>query len=193
MTSLKVNHESRLVQGHVLDVAKKPLLEALRRYDVQLYVKWNPKKLQGHGCWELRRKPEMKTVREGRFLDTPYRGRVFFPGDIHDLGDFTIVEPKYHETSFENHVKDFTHLSYGMVGWIAAHDLWTMDQCGFKGKNFTKEAEYREAKYEEKIDEDADADKQYMIKQHRTQFNDFRSYINTGGNPYRLMDYWGKG
>lgn len=191
-TKFKVNHESRLVEGHVLDVTRGPLLAALRRYDPQLYVKWNSKKRGGQGVWELRRKPEFKSVREGRFVDSPTRGRVLIPGDIHSFGDYTISVPKYHETSFENHVKDFTHLSYGMVLWVAAHDLWEMQNCGYKGKHFTKEAAYREAKYEEKIDEDSYAEKQYMIKQHSTQFQDFAAYINAGGDPYRLLDYWDK-
>lgn len=185
---VKIDSASKIVRGHVLDVAQAPLLAALRRYDPQLYVKWNPKKNRGVGAWELRRKPEYMTVKESRYLDTP-RGRVLMAGDIYEFDGFTISVPKYHETNVENHVKDFDRLSYGMVEWLASHDLW---KYGYKGKNTNSEAEYKEAKYLDKIDQDADDERQYMIKQHRTQFQDFAAYINAGGNPNRLLEYWGK-
>lgn len=179
---------SKLVTGHVLDVAQSGLVSTLRRYDPLLYVKWNPKKKGGRGVWELRRKPEQKSIRESRFLDTP-RGMVFHKGDIFEFDGFTIVEPKYHENSFENHVKDFDYLTYDMVTWLADHDLW---KHGYKGKYVTAESDYREAKYLEKIDEDSDSERQYMIKQHRTQFQDFAAYINAGGNPAELIRHWGQ-
>lgn len=189
MFDIKIgNREGNLVQGHVMDVSLAPLEAALKRYDQQLYLHWNPKKLRGRGVWELRRKPEFKTIRESRVVESP-KGNVFIKGDIFDFGDHTIVYPKYHENHFENHVKDFYRLDYRILDWVKSKDLW---DYGFRGKNTMKEAEYREAKYEEKIDEDADAERQYMIKQHRTQFNDFREYILAGGDPARLMDYWNK-
>lgn len=188
MSKFRVARESQVVQGHVLDVARAPLLAALRRYDPLLYVQWNPKKRGGRGCWELRRRPEFKSLQESRFLDTP-RGRVFIPGDVYEVAEYTICVPKYHETHFENHVKDFDYLTYEMVEWLADHDLW---DYGYKGKNVVKDAEYNEAKFDEKIDNDAAEERSYMIKQHRTEFNDFREYVLAGGNPYRLMDYWGK-
>lgn len=188
MPKFQVKGESKLIEGHVLDVSRPALLAALRRYDPLLYVKWNSKKRAGKGCWELRRRPEFKSVKEGRYLDSP-RGRVFMPGDVFEFDGYTISIPKYNENNFENHVKDFEYLTYDMVSWLASHDLW---KYGFKGKNTMRDAEYNEAKYLDKIDEEADAERQYMIKQHKTQFQDFRQYIAAGGNPYRLMDYWDK-
>lgn len=187
MSIISVKGDSKIVRGHVLDVSVKPLLSALRQYDKQLYVKWNPKKRSGRGLWELRRKPEFKSVREGRFLDTPFRGRVFFPGDIHELDTTTISVPKYHENHVENHVKDFDHLTYDMVEWVSNHDLF---KYGYRGKDALNEADYRGAKFDEKIDEAADDERQYELKQMRTQINGFREYVLSGGNPYRLLDYW---
>lgn len=186
--TLQIKGESKVITGHVLDVAKAPLDRALRRYDPLLYTKWNPNKNRGLGVWELRRRPEFKSVRESRYLDSP-KGRVLIPGDIMEFDDFTISIPKYHETNFENHVKDFQYLSYEIVTWLSGHDLW---QYGYKGKNTTTEAEYREAKWLEKIDEDAHTERNYMIKQHRSEFRDYAEYINDGGNPARLVDFWGK-
>ncbi len=180
---------SKLVEGHVLDVAKTPLVAALRRFDPQLYVKWNPKKNQGRGTWELRRKPELKSVREGRSISTPYYGDVLVPGDVYDMGGWTLAVPKYNENHTENHVKDFDYLTYDMLAWVSSHDLWVH---GFRGKLAMDEADYREQKYIEKEENEAAEERNYMIKQHRTEFNDFREYILAGGNPARLVDYWGK-
>jgi hypothetical protein len=189
MTKFKIQGESKLIQGHVLDVARPPLVAALRRYDPQLYVSWNPKKRSGRGVWELRRKPEFKSVREGRYVDAPTKGRVFIPGDIFEFDDFTISIPKYHENHAENHVKDFEYLTYDMVSWVAKHDLFAY---GYKGRNALAEAEYREAQYLDKVEKDADEERQYLIKDNKTAFNDFREYILAGGNPYRLVDYMNK-
>ncbi len=190
MPTFKVARETLLIQGHVLDVAREPLLAALRSYDPQLYVKWNPKKRGGQGMWELRRKPEYKTLRAGRYLDTHHKGRVYVPGDVFEMEDgTTLAVPKYHETSAENHVKDFEKLTYEMVTWVAKHDLWNY---GFRGKNAMHESEYMENQYLNKVEDDAHAERQYMIKQHRTEFNEFREYVLSGGDPHRLMDFWGK-
>jgi hypothetical protein len=185
---ISIKGEAKLVEGHVLDVSRPHLLAALRRYDPLLYIKWNAKKRAGLGVWELRRKPEFKTIKEGEKINTP-KGWVIRPGDIFEMDNFTITVPKYHENNFENHVKDFEKLGYHMVDWLASHDLW---KYGYKGKDVGREADYNEAVYDNKIDEDSYAEKQYMIKQHRTQFQDFAAYINAGGNPARLVDYWDK-
>lgn len=180
--NISVKNEGRLITGHVLDVAKAPLEEALQRYDTQLYLKWNSKKTK----WELRRRPEFKSVRVGRYLDTPKKGRVFFPGDVYEFDGFTLAVPKYHETSADC-IKTLDRLDYSLVEWVAKQDLW---QYGFKGKEFARESEYQEAKYEEKIDEESYAEKVYGFKQMRTQIQDFKQYIADGNNPYRLIDYW---
>lgn len=184
---IEVARESTIITGNVLDVSRAPLLAALRRYDPQLYLKWNSKKRGGRGVWELRRKPEFKSVREGRFLDTPKRGRVFFPGDVYSFDEFTISVPKYHETEMENHVKDFDVLGYHILDFVAPHDTW---KYGYRGKDTMREAEYNEAKYDEAIEDEMVKDLNYMIKQNRTQFADFRRYVSEGGNPYRIFDYW---
>ncbi len=181
---IQIKNEHRVVSGHVSDVSKQPLERALRRYDEQLYLKWDTK----CGVWQLRRKPEMKFAYEGYSIDTP-RGLVGVPGDIFDCSDFglgTIVFPKYKETKHDI-VKEFSHLDYRILDWVAKQDLW---KFGYKGKDFATDSAYLEAKYEEKIDEDSYAEKAYGLRQMKTQINDFRSYVLNGGDPYRLLDYW---
>lgn len=179
---IQVKHEFRIITGTINDVSKTHLERALKRYDSQLYLKWDSKK----AVWQLRRRPDTKSVKEGYFLDVPSKGRVFFPGDVHEFDNFTISVPKYHETRADC-VKIFQHLDYRILDWVAKQDLW---KYGYKGKNFADEAAYREAKFEEKIDEDSYAEKAYGLKQMRTQINDFRQYVLDGGDPYRLLDFW---
>lgn len=171
----------------MLDCARAPLLATLKRYDPFLYLKWNPKKRGGKGVWELRRAPEVKSVAIS--VPSDRHSVKSIQGDIYDLGPYSIVVPKYHEYDIENHIKDFECLGYHILGWLDQHDTW---KYGFRGKYLTKEADYNEAKYMERIDEQADADRQYMAKQHKTLINDFREFILAGGNPYRIVDHWGK-
>lgn len=183
MSRIEVRHESRLVKGSVLDCAAAPLLAALRRYDSQLYFEWNSKKRGGLGCWQLKRKHELKSVKEGRYVDAPTKGRVYVPGDIFPNVEFTIVAPKQRS----DFVKDFNYLTYDMVSWVASQDLW---KYGYKGKDFVSEADYRNAKWMEAEEQAAHSERQYMIRQHKTQFRDLAEYIYSGGNPHRLADYW---
>lgn len=187
MTQVQVKGESKVIKGHVLDVAFSPLLAALKRYDEQLYLKWKPSKRGELGVWQLRRKPELKTVTRGYSLETP-RGLARVPGDIFEFDSYTISFPKYHETRHDV-VKEFPRLDNRILDWVAKQDLW---KYGHKGKDFATESAYQEAKFEEKVDEESYAEMQYMLKDMRTQIRDFREYILAGGDPYRLMDYWGK-
>src|ERR1044071_7768295 len=109
MTKIWVAPVGKIVTGNVLDCGKQALERKLREYDNQLYVKWNPKKLKGHGCWELRRRPELKSIK---------------PGDVSVYAGNTIVFPKYHENGFDSHLKDFAFLNYSMVSWLQANDQW---------------------------------------------------------------------
>ena len=105
-----VNPTGSTIRGHVLDSALKPLEQRLKDYDPQLYIKWNPKKLHGWGCWELRRKPEQKTVR---------------PEDVVVFQGNTFVCPKYHELNLVDHVMDIPFLNYSIVKKLEKMDTWS--------------------------------------------------------------------
>lgn len=164
-------------QGHVLDCAKAPLEQALRDYDSLLYIRWNPRKLKGHGCWEIRRKPEVKTLKHTDLCT--YRGA-------------TIAFPKYHEIDLVNHVLDVAFLNYTVLNKIKSMDAWNMKDMGDKGKNFVKQAEYLEGKYLEKVEDNALKELDYNLKQEKSRIHDFREYLLSGGDPHRLADHWGK-
>ena len=172
MAKIWVSPVGKLVEGHVLDCRRGPLEVALRRYDAQLYLKWNSKKLRGEGCWELRRKPEYKSVKE----------TLMFQGKT-----YAVLEYKEYDTV--NHVRDFAHLNYKILEWVKdpLNDTW---QESYKAKNFVNEFEYRNAKAQEKIDEQSDADRKYNIKQHKREIAGLMDYLNSGGDPNQIVENW---
>lgn len=161
-----------VVKGHVLDCAVGPLEQKLRDYDPQLYVKWNPRKLKGWGCWEVRRRPE-----EMR------------PTQIEVFEGNTLVKLEYAETNLVHHVLDVPFLNYKILEKLRVMDQWVNDK---RGADFNSRADYLEAKHDEKVEQRAEDEKNYMIKQHKSQIRDFKEYVLSGGNPYRIADYWGQ-
>lgn len=161
------------IRGHVLDCAVAPLERALKSYDSQLYVHWNPRKLRGWGCWQVRWKPEAKTVREEDI--------VVFNGN-------TYVCPQYHENNFNNHVIDVPFLNYDIINKIKKMDAWV--HYGYKGKDLGREVDYIEAKYDEKVEDEMIKEREYNLKQMRSEIRWLKEYVASGGNPARIADYW---
>lgn len=160
----------RLIEGHVLDCAKRPLEEALHLYDSNLYVKWNPRKLKGWGCWEVRRSPEEKVVIE----TIPFKG-------------VTYTSIGYKEIDIIHHVMDVPYLNYLILEKLKKMDTW---QEFNKGAGWAADLDYKEAKKQEEIVDKSEAEKAYNLKQHRSQIKDLMDYVNSGGNPARLADHW---
>lgn len=181
-----------LCKGHVLDVSEKPFVQRLKDYDAQLYVKWNPKKLRGWGCWEIRRKPEEKTAKYSQRHELLPTGFMKYgvQGDVYEFNGFTIVYPKYHELDLINHVLDVAFLNYSVIDKLKKMDMWNQKNMGYKGKNFNKEAEYLEAKHLDKIEDEALKELDYGMKQHKAEIRDFKEYVASGNNPYKLADHW---
>lgn len=174
---IKTAPTGNLITGHVLDANPKGLEQALKLYDSQLYLKWNSKKLRGWGCWEVRYKPELKSV---RLEDT-----IVWQGN-------TISVPKYHELDLINHVMDVPFVNYSVLEKIKKMDMWTKDELGHKGKNLTNVLHYNEAKHLEKVEDKALKELDYNLKQHKSEIRWFKDYVNAGQNPYRIADHWGQ-
>jgi len=159
----------KFVIGSVLDCSRKGLERALKFYDNQLYLKWNPKKKQGWGSWEVRRRPDHKTAK--------YEGK-FQTGHL-----FTL---EYREIDLENHVLDLPHLTYDALKIIKKADTWAV-------KNWVDQLEEREEQNKKKLEEKSKAELKYNLKQFSHEWKDFAQYVSQGGNPGRVLSgNWGK-
>lgn len=146
----------KLIAGHVLDVNKKKFTEALQHYDKQLYVKWNPRKIRGHGCWEIRRKPAKKTI----LYKGSWNGMNFY-------------EPTTLEFNDIHHVLDCAFLNYDAIRKLKEMDTWDT-------KNFSATLEQREADAQAKIQAKLLDEMKYTIKQHKSMAGDLYEALRSG-------------
>lgn len=177
MSKVFLSPTGNTIKGHVLDCAVGPLVERLRDYDPQLYVQWNPKKLRGWGLWEVRRKPEAKSVRKEDVV--VYQGNTF-------------VFPKYHEQGLVHHVLDVPFLNYKILEKLKSMDIWEHKDVGHKGKDLNHVLDYKEAKFLEREEDKAVKELDYNLKQYKKEIRWFKDYVATGQDPTRIADYWGK-
>jgi hypothetical protein len=158
--------------GNVLDVGKGPFERALKDYDSLLYVKWNPKKLRGHGCWEIRRRPEMKSVVEV----VPFQGN-------------TLVRIEYVEYDVVNHVLDCAFLNYDQLRKLKEMDLFTKHNLKYLVDNI----ESSEAAHREAIDKKRLEERKMLSKEFKREIRDFKDLVASGHNPGEMISkHWGK-
>lgn len=157
---MKTGH---IVIGHVLDCNKKHLEKALKDYDRQLYLKWNPDKDSGRGLWEVRRKPDHMTA-------VPKW----------EYGDIIVFELQYVENDLVHHVMDVPYLNYQILTRIREMDAWNT-------KNWAAELDYRADKARDKAFDENRENLRYAIKQHRRAFEDLREHIRSGKNPAEFL------
>ena len=160
---IAVNPTGRLIKGHVLDVAVKPFERALKDYDEQLYVEWNPKKLKGWGCWEIRRKPDYKSVVE----TATYK-------------DFTIVRLEHLEQDIVNHVLDCAFLNYDQLRKIKEMDAYNPE-------HWIHDLEYHENKRRAEKYYEARKELSYALKQNKRVFRQLKEMVQSGQNPARIL------
>lgn len=168
---MKVWHApvGKLIRGHVLDVNKKGFDRALKNYDPQLYTIWNPKKLRGHGCWEIRRKPTKKTaLHVASFQGTDY---------------YQLFDVEY---DLIHHVLDCAFLNYDAIRKLKEMDTFQKD-------HWVHDLEYREDKAREEALEKAKEALKYAMKQNRTAAQDFYELVRSGVSPARILSSisWG--
>jgi hypothetical protein len=167
---IRVGALGNLIQGHVLDVNKNSFERTLKDYDELLYVKWNPKKLKGHGCWEIRRRPEYKSV-----------------VDAVKVGNVTISRLEYCEVDLVNHVLDCAFLNYDQLNKIKSMDTTNTNQ-----KFFVDELEHREAVARQLKQDKAIENRRYMAKQYKREIADFKEFVAAGNSPdHAISQYWG--
>lgn len=153
----------KLIKGHVLDVSLKPFQRALRDYDPQLYVRWNPKKLRGHGCWEIRRKPTLKTS--------------VFMGEHAGISYYKLMQVEYNDV---HHILDCAFLNYDQLRKLQQMDTWG------KG-NFAENYEKREAEYIAAQKQKAREHLKYALKQNGTALRDLYEMVRSGISPAQII------
>jgi hypothetical protein len=148
----------KLITGSVFDGNKARIERQLKFYDKQLYIKWNPKKRGGWGCWEVRRKPE--------FLSSVYQGT---------LNGTAYYTAEYKETDIVHHVLDVPVLTDKLLGKIKSMDTWNH-------KDWVGHMEYEGAKYKERIEAGAREELKYEITQHKREWRELASLVQQGAN-----------
>lgn len=157
-----------VTKGHVLDVAIKPFVRALKAHDAQLYVKWNPRKLAGHGCWEIRRKPESTTI-----------------VDFAEFEGNTYVNVGYWENNIISHVLDVAFLNYDQIRKIKRMDTFAVGP-----KQWAADFEYAEKKAEEARVAKRNSNTSYAAKHFDKEIKEFQDYVLAGGNPHMISAHW---
>jgi hypothetical protein len=161
-----------IIKGHVLDVAVEPFVQAMRfaLTDPYLYVKWNPKKLGGWGCWEIRRAPEFNSA-----IDvTEYNGAVIFN-----------VGPR--ELDLVHHVLDCAFLNYDAIRKLKEMDTW---KYGERGADWQDEVERQTRTRRERERESAKNETRAMTNYFRREIRQFKEMIKDGVNPAAIAQHW---
>lgn len=173
---ISVGPTGTLVTGDILDVNRQSLESAIQYYDPLLYFKWNPNKNKGYGKWELRRRPEHKSIVESIQLSGV---------GIHKL--------EYVEYDIANHIFDLTCLNYRLLDKIKASDMWA--KIEYNGKqhrvdNFAKEANTKFYENKDQAKRKMQEDMLYNLKQDKSIIEDFRERLRDGVDPNHLLRYW---
>lgn len=159
----------KLIRGHVLDANERAFSEALKFYDPQLYVRWNPKKMRNWGCWEIRRRPNKKTA--------VYQGS-------HEGVAYLKVMPI--EFDAVHHVLDCAFLNYDAIRKIKEMDMFIqIDKSGFKSLEDVLAG--REEIHRARLRETARAELKYALKQNRTAAREFYEAVRSGIHPAQVL------
>lgn len=158
----------KTVRGGVLDVSLTALSQKLRDYDPLLYVRWNPKKKAGRGCWEIRRRPEKKCVT-----------------GVYEWEGATYCTVGYKEIDIVNHVLDVDVLHYNVLVKLREMDTFTDGYQNWLTKLHSDEKSSAVAAQAK-----AKTEMQYTAKQFKHEIKDFRELIASGINPALIADHW---
>lgn len=151
----------RTVKGSVFDCNPKRIERALKAYDPLLYVRWNSEKNEGNGCWEVRRRPEYKTL-------------VDFGVD---LDGRPVYSMEYKELDIVNHVLDTKVLNDSVLERIYQMDAWRFEDYG-------KELDQRMDDYKVKAEAKKWEEIRHAIKQDRKYWKQYQELVQSGYNPF---------
>lgn len=165
---VKTAPTGKIITGHVLDCNPRGVERALQRHDKNLYVKWNPDKLQGYGCWEVRMRPTQYSVKR-----------------VYDWTDHAIIHLDYVESDMLHHVKDVPFMNYDVVKQIKDMDTWQYD-------SFVDEIERQEMEREHTYRQKNREELRYKLRHNRSLARDLQNAVLQGANLNDLARHWGK-
>lgn len=169
MAKILMGATGQIIKGNVLDVNEKAFNEALRFYDPCLYTRWNPKKLRGWGCWEIRRKPEFNTA-----LDIcEYEGNLIFK-----IGPY--------ENDMVHHVLDCAFLNYDQLRKLREMDTFAYGNA----EKWQAERERRARDQKELAFQKAQKMRAEAASTFRREIKAFKDFVNDGGNPHLIGLHW---
>jgi hypothetical protein len=160
---ITVGPTGKLVPGDILDVNVAAFNRALRAYDPLLYTVWNPKKVKGWGCWEIRRRPSMKTA----MYQGTHQGTAFY----------SLVEVDLRSV---HHVLDCAFLNYDAIRKIKSMDTWAT-------KSFVDDIEAREAEFTAETEKRAKEEMKYAISQNKSMARDLYEAVRSGISPAQVL------
>lgn len=159
LKNLEIGPTGNLIQGNIFDCNKKSFVRALKAYDNQLYLVWNPKKREGLGVWEVWRNPTKKTlVNQG-----VYEGNTLFTLE-------------YKPNSFEHHVQDLEYLSYNFITRLHEMDMWN-------NKQFLDQMDQRLEDDQDKLNKSEEESIKYAVKHNKKLFKELAQLTKEGYNP----------
>lgn len=166
---ISVGPVGQISKGHVLDCNKKAFERALRNHDPLLYVTWNPKKMRGHGCWEIRRKPEFYSA-----------------VDVAELPDCYVVKLGLYENPMVHHVLDCAFLNYDQLRKIQEMDTWRYgDAKTWQDMIEQKTLDRQAHELSQGMKRRAEAAKEF-----KQQIRAMKEYVLGGGNPHNIAGLW---
>lgn len=176
---IEIGPTGYLITGTVFDCNRSTIEEAIKAYDPLLYLKWNPTKQYGMGVWELRRRPEQKSIKE----------TICYCGINYHVLD-------YRELDVENHVFDLPVLGPYVVEKVKKADMWVRaDYDHHNTRRLTTMLDgldsVREKLKQNTIDK-AREEAIYQFKQDKQIMAGYREAILSGTNPADIAKYWDK-
>jgi hypothetical protein len=166
---ITVGPAGRLVRGDVLDVGVEGFSRALKDLDPRLYVTWNPKKLRGHGCWEIRMRPSKKTS--------------VYQGTHKGVSFYKLCDVEY---DMVHHVLDCAYLNYDAIRKLREIDTHAqMKNYGYS--NWEDVLVRKETEFREKIMADAKSSLKYNLQQNKSAVRDFYEAVRSGIHPGRIL------
>jgi hypothetical protein len=159
----------KIIKGHVLDVDQKKFDEALQHYDRELYTKWNPKKVSGWGCWEIRRRPEFLTA-----LDA-----CEFEGNL-------ILKVGPYENDLVHHVLDCAFLNYDQLRRIQEMDAWKFGSA----EKWQEDVERRGREAQALAQSQGMKLRREASRTFKREIKAFKEFVKSGGNPHLIAQHW---